>query len=759
MKKILFFIVALTIYINTVSTQTAKTGIINGVIKSAITQEPLTGANILVVGTTYGAVSDINGKYSIENIPVGTYIVRATLLGYESQIRSDAVVNNVKPTTINFLLKESDIQLGEVSVTGEYFPKTPDLQISSRTSTNEEIRRLPGGFEDVVRAISILPGVAQVQAGRNDLIVRGGSPGENLYIIDNIEVPNINHFGTQGFSGGPLSFINLDFVDNTTFSSGGFGVRYGDRLSSLLTINMRDGRKDKLGGKGTISASQFGLNLEGPINGESSFLFSARRSYLDMLFKALGASFVPEYWDFTAKATYSLSQKDEVSFLGIAALDNVRMFNEKENNRLDNSRILFSNQNQLIGGLTWRHFYNSGFITTSLNQIYIDYDTQQVDTLQNPFFKNKSYEHETSLRTDFVTQLIKNTELSVGVQAKLIRFYSKMYLAPFTTSFNQTVSVDNLYDTTAYKLSAYAQLSQSFDRLQITAGARADYFNLIKNNFIVAPRLSASYSLTNNTTVNASIGRYYQAPSYIWLVANRLNRELSFIGVNQYVIGLDRNLFTDTKISIEGYFKNYFNYPASLTRPYLVLANSGAGYGGSNEGFASFGIDPLVSIGSGTARGIEFFVQKKLSEIPCYGTVSISYNESEFKALDGVKRPSSFDQRWIINLGGGYIFNEKWEFSTKFRLATGRPYTPYNIDGTQSTSLYNSKRIGTNHSLDIRVDRRWAFRNFALITYIDIQNIYNRKPIDVPRFDYRTNKLEENNSIGILPSIGVSLEF
>jgi hypothetical protein len=758
MKKVIILLVMLFLY-QPIFSQETLSGNIIGTVRASMPNEPIAGVNIIVVGTNYGTTSDLDGKFTITKIPVGTYIVKATILGYEPQVRTDVVVNHIKPTSIQFTLKESSIQLDGVSVGGEYFYKSTDLQISARTSTNEEIRRLPGGFEDVVRAISILPGVAQVQAGRNDLIVRGGSPGENLYIIDNIEVPNINHFGTQGFSGGPLSYINLDFVDNTTFSSGGFGVRYGDRLSSLLAINMRDGRKDRLGGKGTISASQFGLNLEGPINGEGSFLFSARRSYLDMLFKMLGASFVPEYWDFTTKATYYLSQKDEISFLGIAALDKVKMFNEKVNNRLDNSRILFSNQDQFLGGLSWRHFYNSGYITTSLNQIYTDYDTRQIDTLQNPLFLNKSYEHETSLRSDLVTQLMKSTELSVGVQAKFIRFYSKMYLAPFNTSFSESISVDNLFDTTAYKLSAYAQVSKSFDKMRITAGARADYFNLLKNNFIVAPRFSASYSFTQYTTLNASVGRYYQAPSYIWLVANRSNRELSFIGVNQYVVGLEQNLLTDTKISLEGYLKNYFDYPVSLSRPYLVLSNSGAGYGGSNEGFASFGIDPLVSQGKGTARGIEFFIQKKLSEIPCYGTVSISYNESEFKALDGISRPSSFDQRWIINLGGGYIFNEKWEFSTKFRLATGRPYTPFNSDGTQSISLYNSERIGINHSLDIRIDRRWTFRNFALITYIDIQNIYNRKPLDVPRFDYRKNKLEENNSIGILPSIGVSLEF
>jgi len=191
-----------------------------------------------------------------------------------------------------------------------------------------------------------------------------------------------------------------------------------------------------------------------------------------------------------------------------------------------------------------------------------------------------------------------------------------------------------------------------------------------------------------------------------------------------------------------------------------VLANTGAGFGGSEDGFASFGLDPLVSSGSGRARGIELLIQKKLSEVPCYGTLSVSYNMSDFKALDGVERPSSFDQRWIINVGGGYVFNDKWEIGTKFRYATGRPYTPFDISGFQNPASYNAARIGANHSLDLRVDRRWAFESWTLVTYVDVQNVYNRKPVNVPRYNERLGRAEENvASIGILPSIGVSAEF
>jgi hypothetical protein len=740
-------------------TEGPETGKLFGNVEILGTQEPLVGANVVLLGTTIGTITDVDGKFSINNIPVGMYSARASILGYSPSVRTDIVINNIKPTEISFELTESNIQINEVSVTAEFFQKSPDLLLSTQTSSSEEIRRLPGGFEDVVRAISTLPGVAQAQSGRNDLIVRGGSPGENLYIVDNIEVPNINHFGTQGFSGGPLSYINLDFVDNTTFSSGGFGARYGDRLSSVLTINLKDGRKDRLGGKATISATQFGLNVEGPFSQDGSFIFSARRSYLDLIFKAAGFSFVPEYWDFFTKSSYHPDPKDEIHLIGFGILDNTRAFNTTSDNIYDNSKILQSKQNQFVGGLSWRHLYNSGYLTLSASHLFTDYNYRQNDTLLNPIFLNNSNESESSLKFDLVMQASKTTEISAGIQSKFIKFNSDIILPIFTTSFGQQLSANNSFKTTGTKTAAYGQLIQNFGNLKFTFGLRSDYFDLINNKFVLAPRFSSAYQILEGTTINASIGRYYQSPSYIWLVSNPINNNLKFIGVNHYILGIDQIIRKDTKVSLETYIKKYSGYPVSLNRPYLILANTGAGFGGASESFSSFGVEPLVSDGTGTSYGIELFIQKKLSEIPCYGTISVSYNVSKFKALDEIGRPSSFDQRWIINLGGGYIFNEKWEFSTKFRLATGRPFTPFNDDGTQSIDLYNSKRLPTNHSLDFRVDRRWLFSNLTLITYIDIQNIYNRQPYDVPRYDKKLQRIEENKSIGILPSIGISLEF
>jgi hypothetical protein len=756
---IVVFLLPLTLASLRSQQQGSLSGTVFGEVRNFATKEPIPFANVLIVGTTIGAASNEQGRFEIRNVPVGTYAVRASVLGFQSIIRSDIVVDVARPVELNFDLTETTLELEEISVIADYFQKLPETPLSTQYQSSEEIRRLPGGLEDVVRAISILPGVAQVEPGRNDLIVRGGAPSENLYVVDNIEVPNINHFGTQGASGGPLSYVNLDFVESTSFSTGGFGVRYGDKLSSVLRINLRDGRTDHLGGKATISASQFGLNVEGPVEEKGSFIFSARRSYLDFIFKAAGFGFVPEYWDFFGKFHYHLGQHDRLNIIALAALDNVRFFNDTDDKRSDNSRIMGSDQNQLVGGISWQHLFPSGYATLSLGQSAVTYDYRQADSLLQPIFSSTSLEHESSLRADVVWQVSKSTELALGAQGKLIRFHSTIDLPPFWTNFGQQISVNADYDTTALKGSAYVQGTHRLGHVTLTAGLRADAFNLIEDGFALSPRVSASYAFGAETSLNASVGIYYQAPSLIWLTSHNENRRLKYIGTDQIVVGIDHRVRPDTKASLEVYQKKYFHYAASLDRPFLILANTGAGFGGSDDGYASFGLDRLASLGTGEARGAEFLVQKKLSNIPFYGTFSVSYNVSDFKAIDGIVRPNSFDQTWILNAGGGYIFSHFWEISAKFRYATGRPYTPIGPLGAQSAALYNSARIRPNHSLDIRVDRRWLFETWTLVTYIDIQNIYNRKPVTIPRYDVRTGTLDESNAIGILPSVGISAEF
>lgn len=760
MKRIISLLLLIFIYSN-VFAELPEGVSITGKAVDKTTKEPLPGVNIIVLGTNIGAASDINGDFVIENLPSGTYQLRASFVGFNSVVKADVVVNNIRPVNILFELSESIIQLEGVTVRSDYFDMNPSEMNSVANFSYEEIRRAPGGFEDVVRALSVLPGVAQASPGRNDLVVRGGAPSENLYLVDGFVVPNINHFGNQGATGGPLSFINLDFVRETTFSTGGFSAMYGDKLSSVLRIDLRDGRKDRLGGKATISASQFGLNLEGPISINSNFIFSARRSYLDFIFNAAGFNFVPEYYDLLAKYNYDIDSKNKISYMFIGALDRVKFNNKNSDDLYENSRILGSDQNQYFTGLSFRHLFDKGFFNITLGRNFTDYDSSQRDTLLNPIFLNKSREQENELKGDAVYKLSSKSELNFGAGLKLIKFNADIKLPSFVTTFGDTLSLTSLSTQKNFrKFNLYAQYSDVIlDRLHYNFGLRSDYFSGINEKFYLSPRFSALYMLNDVSNINLAAGIYYQSPSYIWLAAYNSNKNLSAVKVFQYVLGYERRLREDLRMKVEAFYKDYKDYPASLLRPYLVLANTGAGFGGGEDNFDSFGLEPLASLGKGNVRGVEFSMQKKASDIPYYGILSVTYSEAFFTALDGIQRAGSYDQKWIVNLSGGYMFGNKWEASFKFRFASGNPYTPFNNDGTQSVLNYNAYRFEPLHSLDIRVDKHWDFENFALITYLDLQNIYNNKNSNTIRWDYRKGEVDKQSSIGILPSIGISLEF
>ncbi len=759
MKRLPLFLLAVLLLSVQASAQTSA---VSGIVVDKSTQEPLPSATVQILGTSLGASSNEEGKFTINGVPFGTYQVRASIVGYEPEILSDVVVASGRKSELRFELHESAIGLEGVEVRANYFQRSPDAPVSVQNLTYEEIRRSPGGFEDVIRAISVLPGVAQVQSGRNDLVVRGGAPSENLFTVDNIEIPNINHFGTQGSSGGPLSFINLDFVRETSFSTGGFGVRYGDRLSSVLTITLRDGRSDRLGGKATVAATQFGLNLEGPVGSSGTFLFSARRSYLDFIFKAAGFSFVPEYWDFLGRANFTLDPHNELTVLAVGAIDDVSWFDRNADDRFKNSRVLGTAQRQYASGFSWRNLFSHGFASLTLSRSYVSYNGTQRDSLLNPIFMNRSNEGETGLRADVVYKVSPAVELAAGASVKSIRFTTNLALPGYVSTFGDTLDIRvNDYASRGTKAASYVQASgHPFDRLTLTLGGRFDYFDLIDHKATFAPRGSLGYEITPLTSASVSIGRYYQSPSYVWLVSNPANRQLKPISVNQYILGVEHLVQADLKVRVEGFLKQYDEYPASVDRPYLVLANTGGGFEGSDDNFASFGLDRLVSGGKGRSFGVEFLVQKKLSDSPVYGLASVTLARSRFTALDGVERPGTFEQDVIINLSGGYMFDEHWSGSMKFRFATGRPYTPFTAQGTQNSAEYNSRNVDPIHGLDVRVERRWNFTDWNLIAYIDIQNIYNYKNTGSVRWNAREQKVEINNSsIGILPSIGVSAEF
>ncbi len=340
--------------------------------------------------------------------------------------------------------------------------------------------------------------------------------------------------------------------------------------------------------------------------------------------------------------------KNNISFLFISAFDNVKFFNNTEEQRFDNSRILGSDQVQYVAGINYRRLIDKGFFNIILSRNYIDYNSIQSDIQLNPIFLNNSLEAENSLRAELVYKLSDKSEINIGGTAKLIEANYDILFPTFVTTFGDSLPMSNLNTKNSYKkFGAYFNYNRLlFEKFNFNLGIRADIFTAINKSTSLSPRFSLSYKLSELTSLNFSTGIYHQSPSYIWLEAFESNKNLNMIKVDQFVIGFDHKISADAILKVEGFYKKYSDYPTSEIRPYLVLANTGAGFEGSEGNFSSFGLEPLVDAGFGKARGIEFSIQKKLSDIPYYGIFSLTYSKSDYTPLDGIERSGNYDQNW-----------------------------------------------------------------------------------------------------------------
>ena len=747
--------------------QEAAAGLISGTVLAAGSDAPLDGAQVLLVGTERRATTDARGRFVITGVAPGVWRVQVRAIGYAPLIVPDLVVGSAKPATVVVRLAPIATDLGAVAVTASYFLPSLSATTSTQSFTSEAIRRAPGVQEDVVRAVALFPGVGVTQPGRNDLVVRGGAPFENLFLVDGIEVPNINHFGSQGSTGGPLSLINVDAVEGASFSTGGFAPKYGDRTASVTSITLREGNRERLAGEFTLSATGGFAVAEGPLGENGSFYFSARRSYLDLLFKAAGFGFVPAYVDGQLKVVERLGDRNTLSFLVIGADGTVTFFNDEPDQRYDNSRVVAPSQRQYFSGLTWRRHVERGVLDVTLGRTWTRFTTIQNDSLDPPntIFRAFSTEGETSLRADLSIQATPRVELSGGAQMKYASTLDYDVLLPGVARLDAAgiptpLTVDTSF--TADRQALYGQVAwQATAKLRTTTGLRVDRYGFLDGALRASPRLGARYALTERTTLTASLGSYWQAPSYIWLIGDPSNRTLPPFRADQGVLGVEHLPRPDVKVQFEAYAKRYTGYPRRVFRPQAVLAPAGFDDVTSD---IPFGLEPLAAEATGRSMGVEALVQKQLSDIPLFGLASVSVSRTTFDGADGVRRPGSFDTRFIGNAVLGWRPNAKWEVSGKVRVATGLPLTPIITTGPQAgrrdfTRWNEGGRLPLFHALDLRVDRRWSLRRLQLVGYLDVQNVYGRENITNEEWDPRTAAVVRNASLGLLPSIGFSVEW
>ena len=777
-------------------TQSVK---VYGTITNDLNNEPIPFANIIIEGTMIGTTSDINGNYEILELPPGAYNFKCSYIGYDTDIETEIMVSSNKNLRLNFFLRENSEILGEVKVKGNTFNKTKASPVSLRTINASEISKSAGGNRDISKVVANLPGVATSSGFRNDIIVRGGSPSENKFFLDGIEIPTINHFTTQGSSGGPVGILNVNFIREVDFYTGAFPANRGNALSSVMELKLIEGNEEEISGSFALGSSDAGLTLNTPLSKKSTLLLSLRRSYLQFLFKALKLPFLPTYNDMQFKYTFKPNKKNQFNILGIATIDDFTLNKEINDGEEDSMQISLNNYNlnnlvinkqwnYTLGG-TWRHFFNNSnlFFVMSRNHLnntalkYLDYADENSEKILN--YKSEEIENKTRLEYNFE---INNYSINIG---------SNLEEATYTNNTTQRFTIgdsiitgNNNSNLHFIKYGFFTQISKTYFANTLTSsfGLRIDGNSFTENASSpnLSPRLSLAYNLNNKTSINGNIGRFYQLPSYTILGfendGNYLNNDAAYISCDHVVIGIEYNPSSYSKITLESFYKSYNNYPFSILDS-ISLANLG-------DDFGVIGNEDISSISKGHSYGVELLAQQKMSS-SIYGILSATYYRSKFEDKKGKLISSSWDNRFILNMTAGKKFKNNIELGIKYRYSGGSPYTPIDIINSSTTSIWdinqrgvvdynllNTKRLNGQHGLDVRLDKKWFFKSWSLNAYIDVENILNGKS-QLPSeygIDPNLGPLVEgtgensesytlyeiiNNSGTVLPSIGLLIEF
>ncbi|HXK81259.1 MAG TPA: TonB-dependent receptor [Bacteroidales bacterium] len=778
----------------------AQTGSINGRIFEEKSNQALPFSNIFIEGTDLGATSDFDGNFLITGVEPGIYRLTASSLGYATAVTEEINVTPGKTTNIDIAMQETAVQLAEVEIKASIFKKRDEAPVSLRTVGLSEIENAPGANRDISKVIQNLPGIAAIPGqNRNDIIVRGGASNENRFFLDEVEIPNINHFATQGASGGTNGILNADFIREVNFYSGAFPANRGNALSGVFNFRQIDGNSDALRFRGSLGASEVSLTADGPLSDNTTFIISARRSYLQFLFKLIGLPFLPTFNDVQFKVKTKIDDRNEITFIGLGAFD-VNVLDTDIENPDEYQRYLLGNipeseQWSYALGAVYKHYRNNGYQTFVLsrnmlyNRSYKYFNN--IENSGNLISDYNSFEAENKFRFENYYNLSSGLKFSYGLSGEYSKYSNETFRRLLIQNEIDTLMYNS--DIDLFKYGLYGQASKNLinNRLTISFGFRIDgntYSESMQNPLPqFSPRLSATWAISDKWSLNANVGRYYQLPPYtslgyrnnLGILVNK-NNDIKYIQAEHAIAGIEFRPNANSIISIETFYKLYNNYPFSV-RDSMALAFMPVDFG-------VVGDTEIESTAEGRAYGIELLAQTRLN-----GNISLvasyTYAISEFKDIDGKYISSSWDNRHVFIVTATKKFKKNWFVGVKWRFAGGLPYTPYNIELSEQVaawnlrnapyfdySLLNANRFGPFHQLDFRIDKQWNFKRSALKLYIDIQNVYNFKS---ETQDIITNKdpdgnilynendptlynlraIDKEGSGTIVPTIGIIIDF
>ncbi len=774
-----------------VYSQTRATGFVKGIVKDVSTKQPIDKVNVTLEGTGKGSATDSSGNFLIQNIPIGRYNLQFSHVAYSSKTRSNVVVKPNKAAIVEIELMERVIQGEEIVIEPTYFEKPKYSSVSTRKVSLEEIKIDPGGMDDVQRIFQSLPSVVSGSDRDNEIIVRAGMPGENMFMLDNIDIPNPNHFGAKGASGININMVNPLFVRDVSFYAGTYPSKYGGKVSSVLDIKLRDGNREETTGHFNLGLTGIGGIIEGPLaNGKISYMFSGRKGYYDILVGSTRLKAVPEFHDFQGKLTYFISNNNKLTINGIYGKDGITSEDEETyyTRGADNIR---TEGGQYVAGATLRTLWgDKGFSDLTISRVSQSWDHSAYNDNEYFYYFDRTEEVENTVKFDFEYKLNRAFDFSMGVHYKNIEFEQDKWAAADTMfSYNypsnptQRLGIEETYDElksnknlNTKKLSYYGQFNLNIiDSLDFHFGLRRNYFayNEISNTSV---RVGLSAHITYRTHINWGMGIHYQPPELVDLVLHPENTGLDYKTNRTNVIGVEHNFRPDIKGTVEFFVKDYGNVtiPETWITPETWDKDDGK----------------RVSEGEGYVHGIEFNLEKKLSRKWHF---VFSYSFSKARAHDrrydlyynwdydfrhsftfiGGFKSKLMHKKWYQNLADKFWFRALSLFhpfgdevvtSLRLRYLGARPYTlpTYYPDlrewAVAELQMLNQNKVPFYMRLDLRVDKRYFFDRWNLLSYINIINVFNQN--NVWDYSYRKNgSQDEVLQFQIMPVIGFSLEF
>ena len=767
---------------------------VKGTVIDKSSRQPLEFINVMIVGLNKGGVTNAEGKFSIGQVPPGIYRLQASAIGYKT-VTTPEYILSTRDLHIQIEMEENQTELEGVTVTASPFRRDIESPVSLRIIGLQEIEKSPGANRDISRIVQSYPGVAFSPIGyRNDLIVRGGSPSENRFYLDGVEIPNINHFSTQGASGGPVGILNADLIREVNFYTGAFPTDKGNALSSVLDFKLRDGDMERNSQKATLGASEVSLASNGHLGKKTSYLVSVRQSYLQFLFDMLGLPFLPTFTDAQFKLKTRFDARNELTVLGLGGIDKMKL-NTKADDE-DNEYILSYlpkiQQETFTLGAVYRHYAGAHVQSVVASHSYLNnrntkYQQNDESDPEHLMLRLRSTEQNTQLRLENSSSF-RNWKVTVGTSLDYSQ-YSNTTFQKIYTDRAQTFDYHTYLGIMRWGLFGTVNYTSIDERFTASLGLRAD-----ANNYSAAmkdlsdqlsPRLSLSYQLTEHWSLSGNAGLYYQLPPYTalgfknnnGLYANKY--ALRYMQVSQGSVGLNWRKGDTFEVSVEGFYKDYDKIPLSVADG-IPLTCKGNDYG-------VIGNELLTSTAQGRSYGAElllkWLIAKKLNLASSFTLFKSEYRtdkESEYIA-------SAWDNRFIFNLRGTYNLPRHWSVGMKVSCIGGAPYTPYNADKSSLVTAwnaqgkpyydytrYNEERLPAFTQVDIRIDKTFYLKRCMLGFYIDLQNIAGSKlkqadvlmstgviknpdaPIAEQRYVMKSLKQESGT---LLPTLGITFEY